>query len=136
MIIIYHKKPDTSRNKQEGICWKSSIPCKYESSYHEMWSSKWLKWNIIVFLFSNKYELESWTLMGADISALKVFERKIIRKIYGFVKDEERDKWSVKGKEYDLLKARRIGQPVGWLDVWGRGYRECITVGEWREFLS
>ena len=48
------------------------------------------------------YGAESWTLTGKDAAKLRAFERKIIRRIYGGVK--ERDVWRIrKNKEINIV---------------------------------
>ena len=43
------------------------------------------------------YGAESWTLTGKDAAKLRAYERKIIRRIYGGVK--ERDVWRIRNKK-------------------------------------
>ena len=48
------------------------------------------------------YGAESWTLTGKDAAKLRAFERKIIRRIYGGVK--ERDVWRIRNnKEINII---------------------------------
>ena len=63
------------------------------------------------------YGSETWTLTKSDENSLRIFERKILRKIYGPV--QERDTWRIryneelnrfiKGKDIvKFIKAQRI----------------------------
>jgi hypothetical protein len=42
----------------------------------------------------NTYGLETWTLTKSDENSLRIFERKILRKIYGPV--QEGDTWRIR----------------------------------------
>lgn len=66
------------------------------------------------------YGSEAWTLTGKDCGALQVFERKIIRKIYGPIKDGETWRARYNCEIDDLIKGENIvrfikSRRISWL---------------------
>ena len=66
------------------------------------------------------YRCETWTFSESDENQLRMFERRIFRRIYGIAKEE--DSWSIgKNKEFNaLIEGKDIvmftkAQRISWL---------------------
>jgi len=60
------------------------------------------------------YDLENWTLRKIDENALLVFERKVLRKMYGPCKNESTGEWRIRKNKalQDLYQSPNIKEDI------------------------
>jgi hypothetical protein len=119
-------------NKEEGIteCVKDRIQVgnRAYAANHHMLKSKIINRSVKIHIYNRllrpalTYESETWTLTKSDENLLRIFERKILRKIYGPI--QERDTWRIRNNEEmnrfikgeDIVKFIK-SQRIRWLDM-------------------
>ena len=95
------------------------------------------------------YGAEAWTLLGTDAAALRVYERKVLRKIFGPVRVGDDFRIRFNNELYELCNDIDIVQPINmqrlrWLghdvrmeeDVPARRMRKSAEVGEKEDLVS
>ena len=85
------------------------------------------------------YGAEAWTLLSTDAAALRVFERKILRKIFGPVRVGDNCHIRFNSELYELLNDTDVVQHINIQRVYGggcSGRRGSAEAGEEVDLVS
>jgi len=117
MLAIYHSVQNACYLSFSAECWLSIIRCRMLAIYHSvqnLLSSSLLSKNLKIKICSTiilpvvLYGCETWSLTLREEQRLRVFENRVLRRIFGPKKYEVTGEWRKLPNILGVIKSRRM----------------------------